>query len=77
MVGGVWRATLMDPAFGNPLRERASLFLRGHFLMRCEVTDLCTLKKQINETSLILTEIVVLESPVELRVVKIQDPCQQ
>ena len=44
--------------------------------MLCEVSDLFTLKKQINETSLRLLEIVVLESPVELREDKMQDQNQ-
>jgi hypothetical protein len=44
--------------------------------MLCEVTDLCTLKKQINETSLRLPEIEVVESPVELREDKMQDQYQ-
>jgi hypothetical protein len=37
MVAGVWRAIPMDPAFGNLLMGRASLFLLGLFLMRCEL----------------------------------------
>jgi hypothetical protein len=45
--------------------------------MQCEVTDLCTLKKQINVTSLRLPEVVVVESPVELREDKMQDQFQQ
>jgi hypothetical protein len=46
--------------------------------MQCEVTDLCTLKKQINnEASLRLPEVVVVESPVELREDKMQDQFQQ
>jgi hypothetical protein len=45
--------------------------------MQCEVTDLCTLKKQINEASLRLPEVVVVESPVGLREDKMQDQFQQ
>ena len=45
--------------------------------MQCEVTDLCTLKKQIHEASLRLLEVMVVESPVELREDKMQDQFQQ
>jgi hypothetical protein len=45
--------------------------------MQCEVTVLWTLKKQINEASLRLPEVVVVESPVELREDKMQDQFQQ
>jgi hypothetical protein len=37
MVVGVWRATLMAPAFGNLRKERVSLFLLAHFSMQCEL----------------------------------------
>jgi hypothetical protein len=45
--------------------------------MLCEVSDLFSVKKQINETSLRLPEVVVVESPVELREDKMQDQYQQ